>query len=73
MLHGYYSKKQWENNDTFYEYLDKDNKTVYVTQVNNQKLDNNEIYKYFDDNEYKGELVRFVKKHESKVKLFTFK
>ena len=71
MLHGYYSKKQWENNDTFYEYLDKDNKTVYVTQVNNQKLDNNEIYKYFDDNEYKGELVTFVKKHESK--LFTFK
>ena len=70
MLYGYYSKKQLKNNDIFYEYLDKDNKTVYVTQVSSKKLDINEIYKYFDDNEYKGEVVKFVKKHESKVKLF---
>ena len=73
MLHGYYSYTQYCNNNEVYEYLDKDNKSVIVTEVSSKKLTDEELRKYFRDNEYKGEVFTFVKKHISKIDMSSFK
>ena len=57
--HGYYSKKQMSCAGA-HIYLDKDGKEVIVTQVCVEKINDDEVTKYFNDNVYKGIVTKYV-------------
>ena len=60
-MHGYYSKKQTICAGS-HIYLDKDGKEVIVTQVCAEKIKDDEVTKYFNDNVYKGVVTKYVRR-----------
>lgn len=59
--HGYYSNKQMSCAGAQI-YLDKEGNKVIVTQVCGEKIKDDEVTKYFDDNVYKGVVTKYVRR-----------
>ena len=57
---GYYSKTQHERNKVLYKYLGKE---VYVTEISSIKRTGSDLTQYFEDNEYKGVVLKFIGKN----------
>jgi len=65
-VHGYYSAKQHESNKIGYEYLDDDGNIVLLSEVSPYKRTDDELIKFFKDNYYKGEFVKYIRQVKSK-------
>ena len=66
IVHGYYSAKQHEANKIAYEYLDGEGNVVLLSEVSPYKRTGNELTKFFKDNSYKGEFVKYICQLKSK-------
>jgi hypothetical protein len=59
-VYGYYSAKQHESNKIAYKYLDDDGNIVLLSEVSPYKRTGDELIKFFKDNSYKGEFVKYI-------------
>jgi len=65
IVHGYYSAKQHEYNKIAYEYQDGDGNIVLLSEVSPYKRTGDELTKFFKDNCYKGEFVKYIRQVKS--------
>ena len=63
-MHGYWSSTQWKQNETYYIYTNDKEEEIKVTQVDKEKME--DITKYFKDNEYVGECIKFITSYKTK-------
>lgn len=59
--YGYFSSQQSKLTKCEHVYLDTNGNEVYVSQVNEYKLQDDEIHKYFSDNKYVGKVTKYLR------------
>jgi hypothetical protein len=60
-LYGYYSDKQYEKNGIIYVYRNLDKQETFLTEVKDKLLTRDELTKYFEDNNFMGEVFEFIR------------